>query len=289
MLTERPVRVAANPPVDLFLTEAGTPAHATGPPLLAVHGGPDWDHSYLRDPLTRLADQRRVLLPDLRGCGGSTRGLPEGHYTPRAATADLLALLDALGIGEVDVLGFSYGGFLAQRLALDAAAPGRVRHLIVASGTVLPGPPAGRSAGPAQGPPSDGPAEPDPETTRAMAVDQAADDVWRADALPGYLDRLPRVRFSADWLRSWHAGTLPGPRPHDAPARLSTLGVPLLLLHGRHDRTFPAVQAEEAARIIPTARAVVLDDAGHMAHVDQPDRWLAAVHAFLAEPGPPPR
>ncbi|MEV4065246.1 alpha/beta fold hydrolase [Nonomuraea dietziae] len=39
--------------------------------LLVVHGGPDWDHSYLVEPLDRLAGERRLLFPDLRGCGRS--------------------------------------------------------------------------------------------------------------------------------------------------------------------------------------------------------------------------
>ncbi|MEU4548225.1 alpha/beta fold hydrolase [Nonomuraea dietziae] len=47
--------------------------------LLIVHGGPDWDHSYLVEPLDRLAGERRLLFPDLRGCGRSPwqiRSLP---------------------------------------------------------------------------------------------------------------------------------------------------------------------------------------------------------------------
>ena len=59
--------------VDLFLACAGSPAD---PPLLVIHGGPDRDHSYLREPLARLAGSRRLLMPDLRGCGRSTRVSP---------------------------------------------------------------------------------------------------------------------------------------------------------------------------------------------------------------------
>ncbi|MFC7104958.1 alpha/beta fold hydrolase [Nonomuraea rubra] len=103
-----------------------------------IHGGPDWDHSYLLDPLIRLADRHDLIFPDLRGCGRSTRGLPDDQYTPAAATGDLVALLDALGVATTDVLGFSYGGLIAQRLAL--AAPDRVRRLVIASSSVLPVP-----------------------------------------------------------------------------------------------------------------------------------------------------
>ena len=136
MFTESVVAVSAEPAVELFVAQPPGPAERT---LLVIHGGPDWDHTYLREPLAELAGRHRVVLPDLRGCGRSTRGLGDDRYTPAAATADLVALLDALGTPQVDVLGFSYGGLIAQRLAL--AAPERVRRLIVASSSVLPVPP----------------------------------------------------------------------------------------------------------------------------------------------------
>src|SRR5207248_11657707 len=69
--------------------------------LLVVHGGPDWDHSYLREPLSQLAGSHRVVMPDLRGCGRSTSGLPDEWYTPDAEVSDLLALVDELGMRQV--------------------------------------------------------------------------------------------------------------------------------------------------------------------------------------------
>jgi pimeloyl-ACP methyl ester carboxylesterase len=45
---------------------------------------------------------------------------------------------------------------------------------------------------------------------------------------------------------------------------------------------FPAALTAESAELIPDARAVILDEAGHMAHVDQPEAWLAAIADFLA-------
>src|SRR5580692_10014061 len=93
-----------------------------------------------------------------------------------------------------------------------------------------------------------------PELTRAAAIAQAPADLWRQDAMAGYLARLQRVRFSAEWLRPWRAGTLP-PAHHDhAARRLAALGTPMLLLHGRQDMTFPAALAQQAAALIPAAR-----------------------------------
>jgi pimeloyl-ACP methyl ester carboxylesterase len=283
MWTESQVTVSADPAVRLFVAHSDGPADRA---LLVIHGGPDWDHSYLRQPLDRLAGRHRLILPDLRGCGRSTRGLADDQYTPDTATADLAVLLDALGAADADVLGFSYGGLLAQRLAL--AAPHRVRRLIVASSSVLPVPPGAfqdwperdRRTAAAKRAWSD-PERSGPELTRAAAVAQAPADLWRQDQLAGYLARLHRVRFSAEWLRPWRAGILPPAHHDDAAQRLAALGIPTLLLHGRQDMTFPADLAEQAAALIPAARAVILEDAGHMAHIDQADRWITAVSGFL--------
>jgi pimeloyl-ACP methyl ester carboxylesterase len=282
--TESHIAVSADPAVRLFVAQSQGPADRV---LLVIHGGPDWDHSYLREPLDRLAGQHRLILPDLRGCGRSTRGLGDGQYTPDAATGDLAVLLDALGVADADVLGFSYGGLLAQRLAL--AAPRRVRRLIIASSSVLPVPPGAlegwaerdRRTAAAKRAWSDR-ALSGPDLTRAAAIAQAPADLWRQDAMPGYLARLQRIRFSAEWLRPWRAGTLPPAHPDDAALRLAAVSIPILLLHGRQDMTFPAALAEQAAALIPSARAVILQDAGHMAHIDQPGQWITAVSGFLA-------
>src|SRR5688572_27733896 len=104
--------------------------------LLAIHGGPDWDHSYLRDPLEQL--DHRLLLPDLRGCGRSGR-LQSEEYHPDGVVRDLVRVLDAFGVERADVLGHSYGGMVAQRFAISH--PSRVRSLIVSGSSVLPVPP----------------------------------------------------------------------------------------------------------------------------------------------------
>jgi pimeloyl-ACP methyl ester carboxylesterase len=100
--------------------------------------------------------------------------------------------------------------------------------------------------------------------------------------LPEYLGRLERFDFSGDWARQWLAGRLGDARPADARRRLDETGIPVLLLHGRQDMTFPAALAESAAATMIAGSARILDEAGHMAHVDQPGSWLAAVEEFLS-------
>ncbi|MGY5045432.1 alpha/beta hydrolase, partial [Streptomyces sp. 900105755] len=121
------------------------------------------------------------------------------------------------------------------------------------------------------------------ELTRASALASAPANVWRPGALPGYLDVLKGVRFSAEWMRPWQTGTLPSARHPDAPQRLAEAGIPMLLLHGRQDMTFPAALVEPTVKLIPTARASVIEEAGHMTHIDQPGAWLKALENFLSE------
>jgi pimeloyl-ACP methyl ester carboxylesterase len=279
------------------LVHNGGPAKRT---LLVIHGGPDWDGSYLAEPVLRLPE-RRVLLPDLRGCGRSPRA-PE--YTPDLAVGDLIGLLDDLGAGPVDVLGFSYGGLLAQRLTLTA--PDRVRRLIIASSTLVPVP--------SRGPFQPDPAPPDPpatpatsgkaptgaaatgsaggglragaalsgaDATRAAAFAEVEGQVVGVAARAELRRRLGRVRFSGEWLAALRAGVLPPARVPDAVDRLAALGLPVLLLHGAEDTVFPADAARTGARLLPNATAVVLPAAGHQTHIDQPQQWLNAVAGFL--------
>jgi pimeloyl-ACP methyl ester carboxylesterase len=269
--------------VALFTASTEGPAEKT---LLVIHGGPDWDHSYLRAPLWQLAGSHRVVLPDLRGCGRSTSGLPDERYTPDAVVGDLLALMDELGTRQVAVLGFSYGGLIAQRLAVTASE--RIGRLVIASSSVLPVDVRAFGEWPereerlaAEASTWADPSLSGPGLTRAVAIAGAPANVWRAAALPGYLDRLAAVRFSAEWMRPWRAGTLASPRLADPIGQLGATGIPVLLLHGRQDMMFPASTAERAAALLPCAQAVVLDHTGHMAHVDQPQAWLAAIADFL--------
>ncbi|MBF6341696.1 alpha/beta hydrolase [Nocardia abscessus] len=269
--------------VDLFVASAG---HSASPVLLVVHGGPDWDHSYLREPLAQLARTHHLLLPDLRGCGRSARGLPVTAYHPDAVVADLLAVLDAYRADAADVLGFSYGALLAQRLAV--AAPHRVRRLILASSSVIPVPADAFTHWPLRAQRrarelavwSD-PTLSGPQRVREAAFAAASMNIWRPGALPEYLNRLAAIRFSAEWDRARNTGCLPSARIEDPVRRLSETGIPILLLHGRQDMIFPAALAEQAAALIANADAAILDEAGHMTHIDDPRRWLSMIEQYL--------
>ncbi|MGL4647820.1 MAG: alpha/beta fold hydrolase, partial [Caldilineaceae bacterium] len=101
-----------------------------GVPLLLVHGfnaNAGYEFAEI-EPL--LAESRRLLIPDLVGFGYSERETEPGAiYTDAGQAAALVAMLDELGVDQVDVVGASYGGGAAAQLALDY--PERVRRVIL--------------------------------------------------------------------------------------------------------------------------------------------------------------
>lgn len=106
--------------VRLHVAEAGS-----GPPLLLLHGWPQHWWSW-RELIPRLAEDHRVLAPDLRGWGWSEA--PSGDYAKTTFAADVLALLDAEALDRVKLIGHDWGAFTAFLLALER--PERVERMV---------------------------------------------------------------------------------------------------------------------------------------------------------------
>jgi pimeloyl-ACP methyl ester carboxylesterase len=275
--------------VELFVRRFGDPAL---PPLVVIHGGPTWDHSYLLPSVAELADVAHVVLFDLRGCGRSSRvpPLPVEALQPDLLADDTAALIRRLGWRRADVLGFSYGGGVAMRLA--GQHPGVVRRLILASttayGDLRPVVPPDRAAMCGTVAWDDPALAADGALTRAMALADLPVTIWRLDRAAEWRSVLDRVRFSSDWNAPFAAGTLKPARPADPVAVLRAWGGPVLVLHGGHDMTFPLEAARRLHAEVPAATLAEIPGAAHMAHFDDPAAWLSAIRAFLARPAEPP-
>ncbi|MEO8690299.1 MAG: alpha/beta hydrolase [Solirubrobacteraceae bacterium] len=102
-----------------------------GPPVLLIHGFPD-SHRLWRHQVPALAAAgKRVIAPDLRGLGESEKPADVADYGIRHSIADMLAVLDALGVERAQVVGHDFGAAVAWGLA--AFAPERVDRLAVLS------------------------------------------------------------------------------------------------------------------------------------------------------------
>ncbi|MDP9122560.1 MAG: alpha/beta hydrolase, partial [Acidobacteriota bacterium] len=102
-----------------------------GTPLVVANGGPGFDHSYLHvsDVWNALARERPVVLYDQRGNGRSGALKPGQSCTLADQVADLEALRGHLGYERIDLLGHSWGGFLA--MAYAARHPERIERFIL--------------------------------------------------------------------------------------------------------------------------------------------------------------
>src|ERR1700759_3219632 len=121
-LTEHTICVAGKP---IFVAEAGS-----GTPVVMLHGGgpgASGVSNYSRN-IDALAQHFRVIVPDMPGYGRSAKGVDQSD--PFGYLADMIrGLLDELGLATAALVGNSYGGAAALRLALDA--PGRVDKLVL--------------------------------------------------------------------------------------------------------------------------------------------------------------
>jgi pimeloyl-ACP methyl ester carboxylesterase len=285
-------RTVAVGAVDLFVRTLRT-EQSEEPPLVVIHGGPDWDHTYLLPGLMPVAARRHVILFDMRGCGRSTRDLASTEYQPEFVVGDIAGLVEALGHDRVDLLGFSTGGQVAQLLI--EAHPDLVRRLILASTTAYPHVEQyvegwaeyERRRSLAVPPPewarfADGEDLSDSQVATRWAVEAAPTAIWDLRRLDEYLTLLGRVSFSGDWLTPFREGRLHPWRPNDPEQVLRDFGRPILILHGRQDMGFPVQVAERLHEAVPAAQLRIIDEAGHMAHFDQSQAWSTAVIDFLA-------
>lgn len=97
-----------------------------GRPLLLLHGWPEFWLTW-EPVMARLADRFTLIAPDLRGFGDSDK--PDGPYAPDQHADDMLALMDALGIGRAGVVGHDVGGAVMQ--PLGRKAPERIAGLFL--------------------------------------------------------------------------------------------------------------------------------------------------------------
>jgi pimeloyl-ACP methyl ester carboxylesterase len=228
-------------------------------------------------PLARELHERgfQTIAYDASGTGHSpARLVPQ---RPPGLARQAAHLLDALGLAEVDVLGVSFGGGIAQELAVRN--PHRIRRLVLASTACglggVPGTPValGLLATPLRyysprflrstarwmyGPVADS----DGRLMQQQVVARRA----RPPTLWGYASQLYAV---AGWT------SLPW---------LHRIVAPTLVLSGAKDPIVPPMNARILARRIPHASVQVIPDAGHLLLMDHARECAALVGDFLAEP-----
>ena len=273
----------------LYVREAGR-----GSPLIVLHGGPDFDHTYLLPGMDALADCCRLAYFDQRGRGRSKRGFRIEDVGIERAVADVDAVRRHLGAERVAILGHSWGGHLAMQYALRH--PGHVSRMILlntAPATNEDWETMIRERG-AKRPAAEAAQLEEMEASAALLEGdpQAVARYYRigfSDAFPdpADLDRLDLGLTSRDDIlvgRDVEARLLetlyPAPGFTIVP-QLERLRMPTLVIHGRQD-FIPAEAAARIARAIPGARLEILERSGHFSYIDAAEPMGALVRSFIA-------
>jgi non-heme chloroperoxidase len=264
-LEPRFTRVRLATGVELQVVESGP---ATGRPVLFLHGYTDSWFSFSRI-LGGLPRDVRAIVPSQRGHGDSER--PACCYTVDDFARDAVALLDALGVRQADVVGHSMGSIIAQRIA--AEHPARVGRLVLIGATPTGATPVVEEFNVA---------------VRAL-VDPIPDAFAREfqvsaayDSLPSqFLDRVVRESMKVP-AHVWRAA-LSGIIAPEARSDLARIEAPTVILWGEQDAFFPRAQQDILLAGIPHAHLVTFDRIGHSPHWEDPERFLQKLNEFLEE------
>ncbi|MDP7737774.1 alpha/beta fold hydrolase [Mycobacterium paragordonae] len=274
-LAEQTVVVNGQP---IFYAETGT-----GMPVVLLHGGGPGASgvtNYARN-IDALARRFRVIVPDMPGYGRSTKTLDQSD--PFGSLADSIrGLLDQLGVEAAHLVGNSYGGAAALRLALDT--PDRVAKLVLMGpggiGTTRALPTAGlKSLLSYYG--GDGPSR------EKLANFIRTYLVYESDSVP---DALIDLRYEAS-IDPEVVASPPLRRPSGLrtlwrmdltrDARLRHLQTPTLVLWGRDDKVNRPAGGPMLLNMMPNAELVMTSHTGHWLQWERAELFNDLVHEFL--------
>jgi 2-hydroxymuconate-semialdehyde hydrolase len=255
--------------------DVGHSADPAKPPVLLIHGsGPGvtaWANWRLTMPV--LAEQRRVIAPDMVGFGYTER--PAGYqYSMDHWVEHLIALLDALGVEQTDLVGNSFGGGLA--LAVAIRHPQRVRKLVLMGAVGVP-----------------------------FAITPGLDAVWgyqpSIETMRGLLDlfaydrslvndELAELRYQASirpGFQEAFAAMFPAPRQRwvdamtSSDADIRAIQQPTLIVHGRDDQIIPLANSYRLLELIDNAQLHVFGRCGHWTQIEHAASFSRLVNDFL--------
>ena len=223
-----------------------------------------------------LATTHRVLNVDFRNHGKS--GNTSGPYSIVDQASDYLRVMDALEVERAVIAGLSMGGMAALHLA--ATNPGRV------AGLVLMDTSAGRQ-------------EPWWTVAKYMALALAARTVGprpfllqqAAPLMFGWSFRRNQPQKVAEWMERfarlqprglYHAVRMVALRP-SIEDRLGSIRAPALVIVGAEDKATPPDLSEKLAKGLPRAKLRIVERAGHLSTVEQPEELTRLIRGFLTE------
>jgi pimeloyl-ACP methyl ester carboxylesterase len=228
-----------------------------------------------------LAKDREVILFNNAGVSSSSGNVPT---TFEQMGANAIAFIKALGLKQVDVLGFSIGGFVAQEITLQA--PGLVRRLVL----VGTGPRGGQNMG-----------APTPEGQRIFgATYKVPEELWlKVHFTDSAASQAAGREFLKRFLRR-SENRDPEVNEKVAPAQIEAIGKwgtqragsyeyleaiqqPTLVINGDNDVIIYSINSWVLQQNIPNAQLIIYPDASHGSQYQYPERFIRHVSGFLSE------
>ncbi len=245
-----------------------------GPAVVLVHGY-GASIALWRGVQDALAAHHRVIALDLKGFGWTSR--PPGDYTPAAQATLVWHVLDRLGVGDVAVVGHSWGASVSLAMALEQ--PARVRRIALYAAYVFEDqvPSFFRWAR------LDGVGE----TLFALYYRERAEDrAALAYHDPRFVTQARVDRIDAELRRPGGVAaalaTARGQRYATVERRYGEIAQPTLLLWGDDDQVTPLRHGRRLARVLPDADLEVYPDCGHIPMVEAAGQTTRDLAAFLA-------
>jgi len=272
---------------ELYYREIGR-----GQPVVILHGGPDFDHTYLLPDMDRLSDSFRLIYYDQRGRGKSAANVRPEDVTIQSDVEDLEALRDYLQLESVALLGHSWGAVLALEYAIRHTS--RVSHLILVNTAPashddymllrqeLPKKRAATDLEKLKARSADIMyQEGDPDTVAAYYRIHFRPTLRQPEHLERVVESL-RLSFTKEGVlkareiedrlmnETWLSGE------YDLLPKLERLSIPTMVIGGDYD-FIPAECATHIAQAIPGARFVMLRECGHFTYLECPDELRKAI------------
>ncbi len=243
--------------------------HGTGVPVVLIHGFP-LEHSIWDETIGPLAETCRLIVPDLRGFGGSSA--PDSSYSLEDMAADLAGLLDHLGLEKATLVGHSMGGYIA--LAFARRYPERVSGLALVASQPL----------------ADTPEQKKGRYETAGKVVEGGVSIVR-DAM------LPKLSADAKIQESLHqiisrqkpagvVGALKAMAERaDSSPVLAAARFPILIVHGDADQLIPIERARQMKELNQAADLIELKGIGHMPMMEAPGAVAKEIAKFVLKSG----
>lgn len=265
------------------------------PPLIIVHGGPGGNlWTFERTVGERLEADRPVVYWEQRGCGRSDLPARPDDYSIPLLVSDLYGVIQALGIERCSLLGFSFGAELALELTLTH--PAHVDRLVLQCPSVGD---RRRIAmvqlfGLLQSARGDTQRRIQQLIETDLPIEAATERAWSLVDSEA-VDRLLFVsqeharRNRRMWQESGLTNTGDMERALDrqeSPAaplhrRIAALSHPALVVVGLYDRNVGVEVARDVAATLPNARLEVFERSAHFPDIEETERYVASVNAFL--------